>query len=676
MPSAVRQAPKVLKPGDHGVGRRIGDASFTDLSGRKHQLSSLCRDGVVVVAATGTSCPLSKKYLPSLVDLAKDFAGKNVRWLLVNATKTDDVAAMQADFARFADSAKDDRVIYVHDASGSLAQAVGLRTTTDVALLDGARTVLYRGAVDDQYGFGYAKDAPTQRYLAAALTGVLAGGRPAIAATDAPGCVLAPAAVAANSEVAKVTYHNRISRIIQNNCLECHRAGGSAPFSLATYEEVDDHAPMIRQVVAGGVMPPWFATKSSAMKHGGWSNDRSLSAADKADLLAWIEAKRPRGDEADAPRPIAFSDAWSIGKPDAVFGFAKPEKIKATGTMPYQIVGVDTDLPEDKWVQAVEVRPGNRAVVHHVLVFVLGPGETLVGGERQEGREGYWAIYVPGNSAVVYPEGFAKRLPKGARLRFQMHYTPMGTETEDRTEIGFVYAKQPPKHEVRVAGIVNARINIPPHAADHREEARLRLPYDAVVMAFLPHMHLRGKACRYEATTSTGEQLLLDIPRYDFNWQLSYRLAEPLALRRGDTLSFTAWYDNSAGNPANPDPTKTVRWGPQTYDEMHLGYVEYYQPGVTPGETSTESSSDEGRPLSRLAQLAATAAGGIFDRFDTNGDGAVSQDELQAGLEKLPRLKELAKRPGVVFQRGDRNDDGKIDREEFEQLRQAVTAGR
>lgn len=673
---AVRQAPQVLKAGDHGVGRQTGDANFADLTGRKHQLSALCKERIVVVAATGTSCPLSKKYLPSLVDLAQEFAGKNVRWLLVNATKTDDVAAMQADFARFAEFAKDDAVIYVHDAAGSLAAAVGLRTTTDVAVLDGARTVLYRGAVDDQYGFGYAKDAPQQRYLAAALTGVLAGGRPAVAATDAPGCALATAAVATNVGAATVTYHNRISRIMQNNCLECHRSGGSAPFSLAMYEEVDDHAPMIRQVVERGVMPPWFAAKSSAVKHAGWSNDRSLSAADKADLLAWIDGKRPRGDAADAPRPIAFTDEWTIGKPDAVFGFAKPEKIKATGTMPYQVVGVDTDLAEDKWVQAVEVRPGNRAVVHHVLVFALGPGDSLAGGERQEGREGYWAIYVPGNSAVVYPEGFAKRLPKGARLRFQMHYTPIGTETEDRTEIGFIYAKEPPKHEVRVAGIVNARLNIPPHAADHREEARLRLPFDAVIMAFLPHMHLRGKACRYEATTAGGEQLLLDIPRYDFNWQLSYRLTEPLSLRRGDVLNFTAWFDNSAANPANPDPTKTVRWGPQTYDEMHLGYVEYYVPGAKPGKASPESPSDEGRPFSRLAQLAATAAGGIFDRFDTNGDDAVSQEELQAGLEKLPRLKDLAKRPGAVFKKGDRNADGKIDREEFEQLRQAVAADR
>jgi hypothetical protein len=191
-------------------------------------------------------------------------------------------------------------------------------------------------------------------------------------------------------------------------------------------------------------------------------------------------------------------------------------------------------------------------------------------------RGGFWGEYVPGQNTLVYPDGFAKKLPQGARLKFQMHYTPNGTATTDRTRVGVIYAKAPPRHEVRVAGIVNARIAIPPGAADHREAASLRLPFDATIMGFLPHLHVRGKACRYELIRADGTRTtLLDIPRYDFKWQLLYRLHEPLPLQAGETLVFTASYDNSAGNPANPDPTKTVRWGPQTFDEMHLGYVEY-----------------------------------------------------------------------------------------------------
>ncbi|MBA4016167.1 MAG: redoxin [Pirellula sp.] len=666
--AAVRQAPKVLKPGDHGVGRQTRDTSFKDLSGRMHQLGALCRDRILVVAATGTSCPLSKKYVPSLVDLAKQFDGKNVRWLLVNATKTDEAAAMQADLARFAEFAKDDAVVYVHDEAGVLAQAVGLRTTTDVVVLDGARTVLYHGAVDDQYGLGYGKDEPKRRYLADALTSILAGRKLAIAATDAPGCALEGPSESAGKSNTSITYHNRISRIIQNNCLECHRPKGSAPFSLATYEEVDAHAPMIEQVVRGGIMPPWFAAKSAEVKHAGWANERSLAAADQADLLNWIAAKRPRGDEADAPRPVEFSDDWTIGKPDAVFGFKDPVQIPATGVMPYKNIYVDTNLPEGRWVQAIEIRPGNREVVHHVLVFVATPSDTAGDIERQEsGTAGFWGIYVPGNSALVYPEGMAKVLPAGAKLRFQMHYTPNGTATTDRTEIGVIYAKKPPVHDVRVTGVANLRLNIPPRDANFRSLGVLRLPYDVEVLSFLPHMHLRGKACRYDVQTSDGTQLLLDIPRYDFNWQLNYQLAERVPLKRGDVLQFTAWYDNSEGNPANPDPSKNVRWGQQTYDEMQLGYVEYIVPGDEPGVMG---------PRSKTSKLAALAAQSLFHRFDTDDDGSVSREELDVALKEMPRVKENPKLVEALFERGDVDRDKKLSRAEFERLRSALAEGR
>jgi hypothetical protein len=247
---------------------------------------------------------------------------------------------------------------------------------------------------------------------------------------------------------------------------------------------------------------------------------------------------------------------------------------------------VETHLPEDRWVQAIEVQPGDRNVVHHALIHLAG-AEEQAGDPRDaaaEERGGFWGEHVPGQNTLVYPAGFAKKLPKAARLEFQMHYTPSGTATTDRTRVGVIYAHEPPAHEVRVAGIVNARISIPPGAADHREEAVLKLPFDATIMGFLPHLHVRGKACRYEVIQGGGNRTtVLDIPRYDFNWQLLYRLHEPLALAAGDGIVFTAWYDNSADNPANPDPSKTVRWGPQTFDEMHLGYVEYYVPGVAPG---------------------------------------------------------------------------------------------
>ncbi len=571
----VRQGPRPVRPGDHGVGRLVSDLAFTDLAGKSHKLSELAEQRVTVLAMTSTSCPLSKKYLPTLVDLVKT-SGPGIAWVLVNPVATDNPDEMRAAAGQF-----NGRAVYVHDKESQLAGGVGALTTTDVIVLDRSRTIAYHGAIDDQYGFGYSIEAPRHRYLADALAALQSGRPPRVAATEAPGCTLEkPARTVLPTEL---TYHNRISRIVQQHCIECHRDGGVAPFPLDTYDDLVGHAGMVEQVVERGIMPPWFAAQAKPDGETGevytpWANDRSLAEAEKQELLAWIAGGKPEGDRRDAPQPRQFAEGWLIGKPDAVFQFSEPVPIKATGVMPYQYVVVETNLPEDKWVQAIEVQPGDRGVVHHVLVFVSGTDRD-VPDEEAEGRNGFWGIYVPGNSTLVYPDGFAKRLPKGTKLRFQMHYTPNGTATTDRSRIGLIWAKQPPQHEVRVAGIVNTRIRIPPGADNHREEAVLRLPVDAAILGFLPHMHLRGKACKYEVTRANGQTTtLLDIPRYDFNWQLLYRYLEPLSLKAGDTLRFTAWYDNSDKNPANPDPTRTVRWGAQTFDEMHLGYVEYYVP--------------------------------------------------------------------------------------------------
>ena len=314
--------------------------------------------------------------------------------------------------------------------------------------------------------------------------------------------------------------------------------------------------------------------------------------------------------------------------------------------MPYQYITVDTDLSEDKWVQAIEVRPGNVGVVHHVIVSLRSGGA--------DERSGYWGVYVPGNSTLVYPDGYAKLLPKGANLKFQMHYTPNGTATEDLTQIGIIFASKPPKHEVKVAGIANTRINIPPGADNHQEFASWRLPHDAQLLGFLPHMHLRGKAARYEAVTSDRTEILLDIPRYDFNWQLLYRLAEPLTLKQGDTIRYTAWFDNSAGNPANPDPTRTVRWGQQTEDEMHLGYVEYIVPGMKPGE------SVDG--VRRVRATGAARGNALFVRLDVDKDGLITRAEVR---ERIPGNANAA---GSIFDRLDKDGNGKLDRAEFSKL--------
>ena len=561
----IKQGPRAIRPGEAGVGVLVPDLAFTDIAGKQGKLSDFKSAKLLVVAVTDVGCPVGKKYGPTLAKLETELADKNVTFLFV-----DPIAADAAEDLKKAVADRGFAGRTIHDKDGALASAFAATTTTEVFVLDSARTVLYRGAIDDQYGIGYSREAPTRRYLAAAISDALAGKVPVLAATTAPGCELA----AKPRTGVDITYHARIERLVQANCVECHRKGGVAPFALDTFEQISSRKAAIKRAVEGGTMPPWFAAPPAKGEHSPWLNDRSLAPADKADLLAWVNSDMKKGDAKDAPLPRDFASGWLIGKPDATFQLPKPIAVKATGTMPYQNVTVDTGFDEERWVQAIEVQPTAREVVHHVLVFAAPKGAPRAVGEGQ----GFFAVYVPGNNVLVYPDGFAKKLPKNATLHFQIHYTPNGTATEDQTKIGLIFAKEPPRHEVRVSAMLNHQFEIPPGADNHKVEGAIPyVPFEAKALAFFPHAHLRGKAARFDLKTPDGTTTtLLDVPHYDFNWQMVYRYTEPVSIPRGSRLTYTAWYDNSEKNPANPDPKKTVRWGPQTYEEMHLGYLEYY----------------------------------------------------------------------------------------------------
>jgi len=657
----VRQGPKLLVPGEHGIGRFVPDQQFSVLDGSTNRLHHDPAGRLTVIALTSTSCPLSKKYLPTLVDIHRDFESQGVRFILVNCIASDKQEEMKIEAEHFSPG-----IEYVFDLDAQLAGHIGATSTTDVFILDRSHTIVYHGAVDDQYGFGYAIDSPRYTYLRDALSASLEQRPVLVSATAAPGCLLDRKS--SMNDPSDITYHNQIARLFQRHCVECHRDGGVGPFALDTYEDAVAHAAMIREVVDRGIMPPWFAATDSSHSVSPWVNDRSLSKSEKESLFNWLDNRMPAGDPKESPARRTFTDGWLIGKPDAVYEFTKPVQVKATGTMPYQNVVIDTQLEEDKWVQAIEVRPGNPSVVHHVLVFVTtakdqdGPRD-----DTADESSGYWGIYVPGNSTLVYPDGYAKLIPKGARLRFQMHYTPNGTATEDSTRIGLVFAKDSPKHEVRVAGIVNAKFRIPPGEDNHPVVGSIRVPADVQILAFLPHMHLRGKAARFDLIADGQTKTMLDVPRYDFNWQLLYRYAEPVNVKAGDTLRFTAWYDNSSGNPANPDPNKEVRWGPQTEDEMHLGYVEYIVSGAGLGGANPLSPRDRIRGAIRNAfggnrsgSATDTNVGDIlFNQLDTDGDGLVSRDEVKA---KYPNETAPAT---TIFDRLDVNADGLLSREEL-----------
>ena len=568
--ATFKEQPLLVKAGDRGVGRRVDDLTLKDLQGHSIPLSAAKGDKAVVLAFFSATCPISNKLGPELARLEKDYAGKNVAFYLVNIaseSKPDDAAKYITAFGL--------KSPVVMDTAQTVQRTLAATTSTEVFVLDAARTLVYRGAINDQYGLGYSKDAPTKNFLRDALDAVLHDGAPAIAATSAPGCALdVPAAPKTTST--HLTYSHDISRILQSNCVTCHHQDGIAPFSLETYADVIEHAGMIKKQVDRGAMPPWFAAKSGPQDHT-WLNDRSLSDSDKTDLLAWLNSDRPTGNAADAPLPRHFTEEWLIGKPDVVYQIPRPVQVKAEGIMPYQTQTVETEFTEDRWVRGYEIQPTARAVVHHVIVRIHPKGTTLK--EAGDGADGFYAAYVPGNSFRLLPEGFAKRLPAGSKISFQIHYTPNGHATQDQLKIGFVFAPQPPQYEVHVASLAKPSLNIPPGEANHIEVAETPLPSNMMFMSFMPHMHVRGKAFKYELITPDGKtETLLDIPRYDFNWQIQYQYSQPKFIPAGSTVRITAAYDNSTGNPANPDPTKTVRWGQQTYDEMMIGYVEHFTP--------------------------------------------------------------------------------------------------
>jgi peroxiredoxin/mono/diheme cytochrome c family protein len=630
---SLREAPRVVTPAELGVGRMVPDLEFAPISGRKFRLSPFKSAPATVIAFTSTSCPITKRYAPTLAALEKEFTARGVKFVLVNPIASDSERDAKAAVQTHGLTSP-----YVRDAKSRISAALGARSTAEVFVIDGARTLVYRGAIDDQYGLGYSLDAPKRRYLVDALNSVLAASSPAVQSTTAPGCALETAKHAGIAD-APLTYHARISRIMQQHCVECHRAGGVAPFALESYDDVVSHAGMIRKQVERGAMPPWFA----APVHWGstpWANDRTLPSRDKADLLAWLSGGKKKGNVADAPRPRQFPSEWEIGTPDMVVRIPEPIAVKATGTMPYQNVFVETKFTEDRWVHAMEVRPTARDVVHHVLVFVVEPDKVDKARRRGANTEGgnFFAVYVPGNNVLRFPDGLAKLIPAGSVLQFQIHYTPNGTATRDQTALGMVFAKTPPKHEVRVAAIA-AKLDIPPGDANYQTRGKVPVPFDAKLMSFMPHMHVRGKAYRYELQLPNGTtNVLLDVPRYDFNWQLQYRLAEFVDAPAGSTLRGYATYDNSTNNPVNPDPTARVKWGEQTDEEMMLGYFEYYVPSIPAGQKVS------------LVEAAARDGGLIFNGLDKNRDGKLTPNESP-----------IAKQ----FKDADADADGIVTRDEF-----------
>jgi hypothetical protein len=549
-PALGRRIPNFVLPlGTKSEAAHGADAGLADFHDRR----------CVALVFLSCQCPISNQYLPILNEIQAKYADHGLQIIGINSHAGDDVQ-------KVAEHAQKFQIAFpvLCDTRQTAADILSAERTGEVFLLDFQRMVRYHGHVDDRYQYTTRRDEPTRHDLALAIDELLAGKEVEVKSTEVAGCLFTrPRRIAPRGEI---TWSKQVSRIVQEKCQDCHHPNTAAPFSLVTYDEAVQWAGMMKEVIVSRRMPPWHADP----RFGDFRDARGLSLEEIETVVEWINDGAPQGDAGDLPPAREFPEGWKIGTPDVVYELPEEVAIPAKGTVPYLYFETPTNFKEDMYIQAAEARPGNRAVVHHIVLFYKTPGE-----KRARLFENWIDGAAPGNIPLQLPEGVGRRIPAGSSLVWQMHYTPSGKEEKDRSQYALRFCKERPKQEARVVAIVNSRFRIPAGDPNFRLESAFTPPREMLVYSFAPHMHLRGKDFEFRAVLPDGRrEVLLSVPQYDFNWQNAYRPKEPLRFPAGTRIECTAHYDNSRGNPANPDSTKDVKWGDQTWEEMMIGYMD------------------------------------------------------------------------------------------------------
>jgi hypothetical protein len=545
-----------------GVGSRVDNFRLLDQEGRSHELYYLSDMKAVVVMTHQLGCAAAERAIASLNSLRDRYPASGVAVFMLNSNAGDARDPVRQESTRIANS-----VPILLDSMQLIGESLAARTAGEVLVINPANWMIsYRGAVD---GVGPAIDALTHGVPGARAAGVRAG---RVKSNRVSGCkVVLPEAKRRRAH-SKISYAQDIAPILKDNCLTCHREGGIGPWQMSSYEIIRGFAPMIREVVRTQRMPPWHADPH----HGVFSNDRSLTAQEATQLVHWIEAGAPRGSGADPllqqPR---MASTWQLGEPDYIVDIPAFD-VPATGAIPYQRPMVKNTLGRDVWLRAVEFAPTHRTVVHHILAGMTG--------QPTDGRSNFELIsalgtFVPGDVPHLLPQDTAVLIPKDVDFAFQMHYTANGKAVQEVTRVGLYFAKAPPKYPLRNTVLADPKLKIPPHTKAHTIWTSRKFERDVLIYSLMPHSHVRGNGAEYVAQYPDGSrEVLLSVPKYDFNWQTTYELAEPKLLPKGSTLSYNTTYDNSAQNKANPDPSIEVRWGSQTWEEMLYGDVRFRYP--------------------------------------------------------------------------------------------------
>ena len=540
----------------------------------------------VVLFFTANGCPVARQSVAKLNTLREAYASRGVDILLVNSSSGDDRASITKEMRGL----KTPFIPVLKDDTQGVARHLGVNRTGEAVVISTKDwSVIYRGAVDDQVSEGAQKPAATEKYLIAALDSFLAGQPIAVAKTTARGCVIAYDG-GEGADSAPVSYAQHVAPILEKNCVSCHSPGNIGSWSMSGHRKVKSMSAMIEEVILTRRMPPWDADQNI----GKFSNSTALKTSDAQTLLRWVHQGAPRGEGDDplAQRVTAKPADWPMGQPDIILRLPKPEQIPATGILDYRRIKVAAGNATAGWVGAYWVRPGNNKVVHHVIARAFNENN-----KKEKGPSGAIEMFIawaPGATQGNFPANSGKPLPANATFELEMHYTTNGSPQTDQTEIGLYLLKEKPLLRYESIPIVDDTFEIRPGDPNSRAQATFAFRRGATLHSVTPHMHLRGRSMKFELLTPDGRQeTIASVPRYDFNWQLTYQLAQPKKISAGSWALLSGSWDNSKRNPANPDPTRTIHWGEQSFDEMFLGFYnvtwdEESKPALKPASAKTE----------------------------------------------------------------------------------------
>ena len=555
---------------------QVKDFALLDHQGAFRHLYYYAKDPAtkaIVLFVQGNGCPLVRKRVPELKRLRDAYATNGVIFWMINANTQDSRAEVAKEAAEFGI----DLPILLDETQLAAKALHIIRTGEAIVIEPNGWRIRYRGAIDDRLSYETQKPAAQHAYLKEALDALLAGEAIKTEVTSAPGCVVT------YGKAAVASYSETIAPMLKANCVQCHTRGGIGPFAMSSHEKVRGWTEMMREVLVTRRMPPWQADPHV----GKFGNDFSLSTENTRTLVQWIDAGAPRGTGED---PLVGYQPelteWKLGKPDYVVNIPE-QSVAAEGVFDYRYVTVDAPNTEDVWLRATEIVPGNTRVLHHIIATTILPGED----RNKNGKS--LTGYAPGMGPDLLPAGVGIRLKAGSQIVFQLHYTASGKAETDRSRLGLYLSKEPPKHELRSSVLIDYKFSIPPGASEFVTKKSRRFDKDALLYTMNPHMHLRGKWMRYTARYPDGtEEVLLNVPNYRFDWQRNYEFKEPKRLPKGTELIVEAAWDNSPLNLNNPDPTKTVGWGDQTFNEMFFASCRYTYPDAKPSdETKTASAS-------------------------------------------------------------------------------------